>query len=58
MVTHEEEGLQILIFLMCLWVLHEMLPTPKTKCPRLSTFDQKLTYQKGFHTLDFPSTNN
>jgi hypothetical protein len=30
MVTHEEEGLQILIFLMCLWELHEMFPIPKT----------------------------
>jgi hypothetical protein len=30
MKIHEEEGLQIFIFFMHLWMLHEMLLTPKT----------------------------
>jgi hypothetical protein len=35
-------------------MLHEMLPTPKTKCPRLATFYQKLTIPKGLPHLGFP----
>jgi hypothetical protein len=42
------------LFFMCLWALHEMLPTPKTKCPRLATFYQKLTIPKGLPHLGFP----